>query len=259
MLRQSVFVVVLSIASAAVALSQPIQPGTVLPVMSSNTLDAVKSKPGDKISGKLMQRIMLSSGQFIPVGARVEGEVVEASPPQGTAPARLQVRFYRIVFRDQRLPITASLRALASMQDVFDAQLPWNAIDDFGTSSSDWSTVQVGGAAVYRGDGTVRSAMEIVGKTTDSGAVTAKLMPASKQGCPGNPANDDREQSLWVFSPWACGAYGFADLTIRHHGTTPPIGTIEMTAPVPFRVMGGSGWLLRVVASEPGAPARPAH
>ncbi len=253
-LRESAFVV-LGMLSAGVALSQPIPPGIVLPVMSNNTVDSVKSKVGDKIAGKLMQKITLSSGEFIPVGARIEGEVVEAPPTTGAAAARLWVRFDRIVFRDQQVHVTLSLRALASMQDVFDAQLPSNAIDDYGTSFSDWSTVQIGGAAVYRGDGTVRSAMEIVGKVTDSGAVTAKLMPSPKQGCPGNPANDDPEQSLWVFSPWACGAYGFADLTILHHGTTPPIGTIELTAPAPFRIMGGSGWLLRVVASEPRASA----
>ncbi len=130
------------------------------------------------------------------------------------------------------------------MQDVFDAQLPWNTFDDYGTSTSDWNTVQVGGAAVYRGDGTVRSAMEIIGRATDYGAVTAKLRPNPKLGCPADLAEIEREQSLWVFSPWACGTYGFDDLAIAHHGSTAPVGTIELTSAKKIRIRAGSGWLL---------------
>lgn len=142
------------------------------------------------------------------------------------------------------------------MQEVFAAQLPWSTFDDYGTSSSDWNTVQVGGAAVYRGDGTVRSAMKVIGRATDYGAVTAKLQPNPKLGCPAHPTEVEREQSLWVFSPWACGAYGFDDLAIAHRGSTAPIGTIELTSHKPIRIHAGSGWLLRVVPSpEPeGTP-----
>ena len=85
------------------------------------------------------------------------------------------------------------------MQDVFFAQLPTNNFNEYGTSISDWTTVQVGGAAVYRGDGTVREALDIVGRTTDYGAVTAKLIPAPKRGCPAGSAATEREQALWVF------------------------------------------------------------
>jgi hypothetical protein len=255
MLRQTGFVTALLFFPLAAVLAQQVPPGTVLPIMASNTLDSAKSKPGDRLTGRLMQDVRLPSGERLRAGAKVEGWVTKSTNSAGSTGARVAVRFDRLVFRDKQISITASLRALASMQEVFDAQLPWNAFDDYGTSSSDWSTVQVGGAAVYRGDGTVRSAMEIVGKTTDSGAVSARLMPASKQGCPDDPANDESEQSLWVFSPWACGAYGFDDLTIQHHGATPPMGIIELRAQAPFRVKGGSAWLLRVVASGAGVPS----
>jgi hypothetical protein len=137
------------------------------------------------------------------------------------------------------------------MQEVFDAQLPWSTFDEYGTSSSDWNTVQVGGAAVYRGDGTVRTAMDIIGHSTDSGAVTAKLMAAPKLGCPAESVANQPEQSLWVFSPWACGTYGFEDLSIAHHGNSAPRGTIELTSAGAVHVRGGSGWLLRVVETQP--------
>ncbi len=144
------------------------------------------------------------------------------------------------------------------MQEVFDAQLPIGTFDDYGTSTSDWTTVQVGGAAVYRGDGTVRSAMDVVGHSTDYGAVTAKLQPNTKLGCPANPAAVEREQSLWVFSPWACGTYGFDDLAIAHHGSTAPVGTIELTSRSRVLIRAGSGWLLTVVPSpEPETTPTP--
>jgi hypothetical protein len=227
--------------------SQQIPVGTVLPIMAGKTLNSAKSKPGDKVDGRLMQDVTLPSGERIRSGARIEGQIVEASQPSTAPGARLVVRFDRLIADGKDYPISVSLRALASMQDVFFAQLPVGTFDEYGTSSSDWTTVQVGGAAVYRGDGTVREAMDIVGQTTDYGAVTAKLLPAPKLGCPASSAEVEREQSLWVFSPWACGTYGFEDLTIAHHGTTAPVGTIELTAPATVHVRGGSGWLLRVV------------
>ena len=251
MFRQFMFVAAFLLLPLATVLAQQIPPGTVLPIMANTTLDSAKSKPGDKFSGRLMQDVVLPSGDRIRAGSRVEGEVVESSRPSGSAAARLVLRFDLLVTRDERTPIVASLRSLASMSEVFDAQLPVGTFDEYGTSASDWTTVQVGGAAVYRGDGTVRSAMEIVGRATDYGAVTAKLLPAPKRGC--SATSIDGEQSLWVFSPWACGTYGFHDLTIAHHGDNPPLGTIELTEPESVHIRGGSGWLLRVVASDPVA------
>lgn len=255
MFRRSGFVTAFLLLSLAMALAQEIPPGTVLPIMTGTTLNSVKSKSGDKVTGKVMQDVVLPSGERIRAGSKVEGQVVESSSPSGLTGARVVLRFDRLVSGDKQTPIIVSLRSLASMSEVFDAQLPVSTFDEYGTSTSDWTTVQVGGAAVYRGDGTVRSAMEIVGRATDYGAVTAKLQPAPKLGCPATAI--DGEQSLWVFSPWACGTYGFEDLKIAHHGTNPPIGTIELTAPSPFRVRGGSGWLLRVVASGPDINAQP--
>lgn len=231
--------------------SQQIPAGTVLPVMASRTLSSAKSKPGDRITGKLMQDVVLPSGEKIRAGARVEGQVLRALEPAAPIGALLVVRFDRLIADGKEYPISVSLRALASMQDVFEAQLPVSTFDEYGTSVSDWTTVQVGGAAVYLGDGTVRDAMEIVGKAPGWGIVTAKLMPAPKRGCAANPVGGEREQSLWVFSPWACGTYGFENLSIAHHGNTDPVGTIELSGARAVHVRGGSGWLLRMVNTQP--------
>ena len=241
----------------ALTMAQQVPAGTVLPVMLSTTLNSGRSEPGDQITARLSQDVSLASGERIPAGAKIRGQVVASSPSANSAAARLYVRFDRIVDGKKQMPILVSLRAIASMMDVFDAQLPVGTFDDYGTTTADWTTVQVGGAAVYRGDGTVRSAMEVIGRATDYGAVTAKLQPNPKLGCPEKSGEVEREQSLWVFSPWACGTYGFDDLVISHHGSTAPVGTIELTAPKAIRIRAGSGWLLTVVASpEPeSAPA----
>jgi len=247
--RMMLLVGVFGLLMPATNLAQEIPAGTVLPVMMSSDLNSAKAKPGDKLCGKLMQTVILASGERIPAGAPLEGQVVEVAAASANASARLVVRFDQLIAGQKQFGISVSLRALASMGDVFAAQLPWSTFDDYGTSSSDWNTVQVGGAAVYRGDGTVRSAMEVIGHATDSGAVTAKLLPDVKRGCAAEPTGSAREQSLWVFSPWACGTYGFEDLTIARGGSR-PMGTIELTAPKEVRVRGGSGWLLQVVEAR---------
>ncbi len=243
-----IFLAALLGAAFGSASSQQIPSGTVLPVMTTKSLDAAKAKPGDRLRGRLMQDVVLPSGETIRAGARVDGQVLQATSGPGP---RIVVRFDRLVSNGKGIPIAVSLRALASMQDVFEAQLPTSTFDEYGTSISDWTTVQIGGAAVYHGDQTVREAMDIVGRSPHYNATIAKLVAAPKRGC---PADDGSEQSLWIFSPWACGTYGYDDLSIAHHGTTPPLGDIELTSPKAVRVRGGSGWLLRVVSAPENRP-----
>lgn len=247
-LRGFLLVAALSLLVPAPVLTQQIPVGTVLPVMLNTTLDSARSKPGEAVNARLSQDVSLASGERIPAGAKIQGQVVASSPSVNSAPSHLSLRFDRLVTQGNQVPILVSVRALASMLEVFDAQLPVGTFDDYGTSSSDWTTVQVGGAAVYRGDGTVRSAMEVIGHATDYGAVTAKLQPNPKLGCPADHDAAEREQSLWVFSPWACGTYDFDDLAIAHHGSTSPVGTIELTSSKTIRIRAGSGFLLRVVS-----------
>jgi hypothetical protein len=248
---QPVVTLAIILALTTAVLSQQIPAGTALPVMTNTNVDAGKSKVGDRISARLMQDVVLPSGERIRAGAKVEGQVVQSSAASGDV--RVAVRFDRLIASGKELPLTVSLRALASMQDVFDAQLPVGSFDEYGTSVSDWTTVQVGGAAVYFGDATMRDGMQIVGKAPGYGIVTGKLLPAPKLGCNAGGSESQQEQSLWVFSPWACGTYGLNDLKIAHHGITSPVGTIELTAPASFRVGAGSGWLLWVVPSESAA------
>ena len=102
---------------------------------------------------------------------------------------------------------------------------------------------------MYRGDGQVISPdNRVVGSATVGGDVTAKLVAVPERGCRGSIEGNDREQSLWVFSTSACGAYGFQDLKIAHAGRTAPVGEIALESPTNVQVRGGSGLLLRVIA-----------
>jgi hypothetical protein len=240
-------IALLALLGALAAQGQQIPPGTVLPVVLNSTLNASKDQPGRRITGKIMQDVPLADGASIPQGASVVGHVISASRATAGSRSHLALRFDQVVVKGRPIPITTHLRALASMNEIFEAKMPTNSWDDYGTSSSDWNTVQVGGAGVYRGNGQVVSGDQVVGRSTDYGADTAKLIAAPALGCHGDDGDvSAREQALWLFSPWACGLYGFSDLEIAQAGRTDPVGQIELESRRDVRVSGGSGWLLRV-------------
>ena len=229
--------------------AQQIPSGTVLPVLLETTLDAQRDAAGKKVLGKIMQDVALPDGSTIRRGARITGEVIEATRVQNASPSRLAVKFDAVVVRGRVIPLVTHLRAIASVNEVFQAKLPTNAFADYGTSESDWNTVQIGGAGVYRGNGEVVRGSQVVGRATDYGAVTAKLIAAPQRGC----QNDGRrQQSLWLFSPWACGAYGYPDLEIVRRGEGAPVGAIVFQSPRNVRISAGSGLLLRVNGNIPG-------
>ena len=174
--------------------AQNIPAGTVLPVMLNPTLDARHSQPGQKITGRIKQDVPIPDGTSIPRNSTIVGSVVSATPAAANAPSRLAIKFDQLIVKGRQIPIAVHLRALASMNEVFEARMPTNAWDDYGTSPSDWNTVQVGGAGVYRGSGQLIAGGEVVGRATDYGAVTAKLVAAPAKGC--NGAGDQRASAV---------------------------------------------------------------
>ncbi len=249
----------LLVASALIA--QEIPAGTALPVMLQTTLDARKAKVGQKIEARVMQDVPLSPQARIRAGAKLVGHVVAVTRPTTDPRSRIAIAFDRLITSGTEIPVATSVRALASMMDVFEAQLPTNSIDDYGTTPADWVTVQIGGDAVYRGNGTVMSGDQAVGKSTVGGDVTAKLIASRDGTCGGAVADNDREQALWLFSPSACGVYGFSDLKIVHAGRQDPVGQIILESDKNVHVPAGSGLLLRVKGTSDHlsvAPAPPA-
>lgn len=229
------------------AAQNSIPAGTVLPAMLSSSLDARRDRPGQKVVATIMQRVPLPSGRSIPAGAKLLGHVLEVKAPTANSGAVIRLRFDRVVSHGNEWPITADLRALASMAEVHEAQLPTNAAGDRGTSSNAWTTIQVGGDVVYRGGGPVMAGNDVVGEPVPDGVLARVTAPAGSK-CRSGVDGNDSPQALWIFSTSACGAYGFPDLILVHAGRTNPTGEIELaSAKGNLKVGGGGGLLLRVL------------
>ena len=225
------------VADSATA-TQTLPAGTALPVMLNTTLNAKNDKAGQKLEGKLMQEVRLPSGAVIKKGSRVTGEVVSVQKP-----LRISVRFDQLQDEHQSIPLKVSLRAVAAAESVFQAGLPADA--STSESSDEWVTEQVGGQYVFRGRGYVTSDLGRIGVWNGNG-VWGKLQAG--ENCPATDDNGD-EQSLWIFSTTACGAYGFENMQIVHDGRDNPVGQITLQSDKQMLVRGGSGWLLLVNAA----------
>lgn len=244
-MRQTLAVVILGLAVAC-ASAQQIPAGTLLPAMLDGTIDS-NDKPGKEISAKLMQEVVLPSGEKIKRESKVLGQVTAVSLPSHGHPATLSVKFDRIEIDKQSVPISTGLRALATMQSVSKARMPVNANSGYGTSPWDWNMLQVGGQAAFNGQKIVKSQTgQVVGKVLEPGAVVGVPMANPIRGCPATPEST-AEQAFWVFSTDACGVYGDKNLKLD---AAPTSGVTTITSTKKITVRGGSGLLIQVNASS---------
>lgn len=237
--------------SSALLAQQAIPSGTIIPVRLNSTLDSKKAKPGKVFTARVMQDVPLPDSK-IRAGSKVIGHVVSAKRDGSGTDWQVLLRFDSVEVSKRRIPISANLRAIASLMEVEDAQVP-AAGPDRGTSQAAWTTVQVGGEVVYRGGGPVANGLQDVGIPTANG-VLAHISSGPGTKCSGENHDNNRLQALWVFSSHACGAYGFSDLEIAHSGCSDPIGEVVLTSSKgDVHLPSGSGMLLRVNRSGPDA------
>ncbi len=224
--------------SAVVVTAQEIPAGTVIPVMMTSTIDSVKAKPGQVFSAKVMDDVPLPSGETIPVGAKVYGHVVQATSAEGGSAWSLKLSFDRVVLKGHDVPIIANARALAAMMAVFESQVPLFEPDT--TPSSARMFAPVGGDAAFRPDNPEKSWGKLV-----------KFSGDVPPGCGGRIDAEGGTGALWVFSPYACGVYGYGRaVAIAKDGRTGLLGQIELVSNKKFEVHAGSGWLLRVAPAS---------
>jgi hypothetical protein len=235
-------------ASAEIALLQQsaVAPGTILPISLNNSLSSRKSKPGDVISGRIMQDVPLQNGSSIHRGTRVMGRVLSVTPATNGATTQISFQFDSIRSGHSWIPVTTNLRALASPSEIDDAQLPLYG-GDRGTPSTAYTTVQIGhDEVVYRGGGPVAHGDVVVGKPV-YGGVLVTVSSAPDMPCRGAIEENNQPQALWLFSSDACGVYGYSGVSISHAGRTNPRGQIILsTTNRQLNVRSGSGMLLRV-------------
>ncbi|MGA6986983.1 MAG: hypothetical protein WBZ01_13090 [Terriglobales bacterium] len=198
--------------------------GTIVPVTLNSNLRSDKSETGAAITATIMQDVPLGAGNTLRAGSKVTGHVIEAvTPGRGSDGSRISFQFDQIHFGNETVPITASLRALASVMEVYAVQVPKSGgTEDY---SGYWSSDRIGGDQVSYGLGTY----------TSQGVSAGGMLP----------------QALWLFSANAFGTYGFGNLQIAHTGLTEPADEVTLTSNRKVLKVGkGSAMLLRVDSSR---------
>jgi hypothetical protein len=216
--------------------------GTILPVQLDSTVKSNKAQAGEIIRGRIMQDVPLPGQARIPRGAKVIGHVVAVRRKSAANKSEISLRFDTVATRNQRIPVTTHLRALASLMAVSLAQVPESG-PDRGTPPYIWTTDLIGGELNYHGGGLVTEGNEVVGHSTADGVL---LRPGTVPGT--RCRNDgDQLQAFWVFSSNACGVYDYGDLALIHAGRTEPRGQVTIQAlKGNVNLRSGSGLLLRV-------------
>jgi len=222
--------------------------GTILPVRLNSTVSSAKSKPGQVISGRIMQDVPLSSGTRIKEGSKVAGRIVEVTPARPGERARLSLRFDKLIFSHKTVSISTNLRAIAGFMRINEAQTPTS-----GPSESDvyrWlTTEQIGGDIAYGEGGPVTThndPNDVVGKKVNGG-VLGQLRANGVANCRGATDGNESPQAIWVFSSDACGVYGIEHIRIVSSGRSGVPGLIVFGSDKQnLKIPGGAGMLLRI-------------
>jgi len=235
----------LLIGSVSLFAQAAIPSGTILPVELNSSIRSNKAKPGDSVRARVMQDVTLAGGMKIRRGAKVVGQVIAARGASQRNPAEISLRFDTVINGSQRIPVVTNLRALATMMDVSEAQLPENG-PDRGTSEFSWTTDQIGGEVAYHGGVGIVHGSDVVGQATLHGALV-RVSAQLGTKCRGEVEGNDRLQATWVFSSDACGLYDFPEVSLAHSGRSDPAGVITLVSNGGnINIRAGSGMLLRV-------------
>ena len=228
--------------------SSTIPAGTVLPVRLNASLDLRKAKPGQAITASIMQDVPVPAGK-IRAGTKVVGQILEVTPSAGGNRGQVRLRFDTVRLKQKEVRVSTSLRALASMLEVEEAQIPTSGADR-GTPWA-WTTRNlIGGEVAYGQGGPVAQGDTNVGEAL-MGGVLAPVRANTSRGCRAEINENDNPQALWVFSSDACGVYGIEGLEIANTGRAVPAGEITLEfSRQNAKVRGGSGMLLLVNQSD---------
>jgi hypothetical protein len=210
-------------AATAPALSQTLPQSTAIPVRFIRSVDAKKAKIGDTVTARTMQVIVLPGGEAITKGAVLVGHVVAAeafhfdpAPYAHQKPSLISIHFDRLQEGDAAIPVNLSVRAIASTIDSEEAARPHylDETDRVGT------TTLIGGTEFTPFDKRIQSdSGDAIGYNRKNG-VFARLIASGYSGsgtsihCEGT----NTEQSVAIFSPDVCGAYGLAGAYMTNGG-----------------------------------------
>ena len=224
--------------------------GLILPVTIDQTISLSQVHAGDSFDGRIAQDVPLTKHDKITHRSRVSGTIVSVVQSGDSSYVDLSLRFEKVEFHKQMIPLITSLRALASYEAVRTAQIPFTQADT-GTPTGWADTTQIGGDIRFGDGGPVRNLhKETVGKGV-FGGVLVHVRAAAGTDCEGPVNGDDRLQALWFFSADACGTYGLPAVHVTHTGKTAPVGVITLRfEKAEMKLDASDAFLLRVVSLE---------
>lgn len=193
-------------AATVPAQSQVLPQSTAIPVRFEHSIDTKKAKVGDQVTAKTIQIVTLPDGKSIPKGALLLGHVTaldafhfDQTPYAHQKASMLSIHFDKLQTADAEIPVNLGLRAIANTNDSKDATYP-HSTDD---------TDHVGMMTLI--GGTTFSPLSKMIQTEDGDAIgyNRKNGVFARLIASGACSGTDTEQSVAIFSPDACGAYGF--------------------------------------------------
>ena len=210
-------------AATAAALPQTLPQSTAIPVRFVHSLNAKKAKVGDTVTAETMQVVTLPGGEEIAKGAKIVGHVVAAqafhfdpTPYAHQQPSLISIHFDKLQKGDAVIPVNLSVRAIANTIDSREAAYPHSTDDTDHVGMM----ILIGGTTFSPLDKTIASEDgDAIGYNRKNG-VFARLASSGYSGpgasfhCDGT----DTEQSVAIFSPDACGVYGFAGDYLSDNG-----------------------------------------
>jgi len=219
----SVISLLFSAPCATSAVQSEVPQGTTFPVRFVRSVDARRAQSGDRVTARTLQVVILPGGQRLPKGTLLVGHVVNAQPyhfnPEPYAHQKassISIHFDQIVNGDLTLPVNLSVRALANSLQSEWAPRPHYHDETDGAGTM----ILIGGLEFSPFDKRVRDdSGDIIAYNRKDG-VFARLLAsddaASKTSR--NCGSTDTEQSVAIFSPNACGLYGFGGVFMPHAG-----------------------------------------
>jgi hypothetical protein len=225
--------------------AERIPAGTILPVSLNSDLRSDKNESGTAIIATIMQDVPLGRGESLRKGSMLTGHVIEVvTPGRGSDESKISFQLDHIRLGDQTLPITTTLRAVASRSEV-SAATPQLISSEYADN-----TIEIGGDQISYGEGgPVMVGAQVVGKYTRQG-VLANVDQDLATPCRVTIDRKAQPQAFWVFSVNACGAYGFGDLRILRSGRTESPGEVTLASNrKAVKLDKGSAMLLRVDGS----------
>jgi hypothetical protein len=206
-----------------------------IPLSFAKTIDARKAHNGDFVTAHTMQAVTLADGTQLPKGAVVRGHITEVrafsfdpTPYAKQQPSILAIHFDEVITPGGPKKINASVRALADRFAADEARSPHYQDDSDHVGMMEL----IGGGSFNPLEKRIVSGDEDTIGYNRKGGVYARLLAADYRGkyaqarCDGSGG----EQSVAIFSPMACGVYGFDGTYMPENGSLNSSGTFRLEA-----------------------------